>query len=218
VAPATTAGLVAAFGFNEGGGSSTADATGNGHTGAVSGATWTTQGRFGGALAFDGVNDWVTVSSTALLALTTGMTLEAWVFPTAHSPNWNNVIIKERPSGEVYNLYSNIDTSVPTVYVVRAAAPTVPLDSRGTAQLPLNTWTHLAATYDGAALRLFVNGAQVGSRALTGALLTSTGVLRIGGNGIWGEFFQGRIDEIRIYNRALSPVEIQADMAAPIAP
>ncbi len=37
-------------------------------------------------------------------------------------------------------------------------------------------------------------------------------------NGIWGEFFQGRIDEIRIYNRALSPVEIQADMAAPIAP
>ena len=104
------------------------------------------------------------------------------------------------------------------MYVVRAAAPTTPLDARGAAQLPLNTWTHLAATYDGATLRLFVNGTQVGSRALTGALLTSTGVLRIGGNAIWGEFFQGRIDEIRIYNRALSPGEIQADMAAPIAP
>ncbi len=218
VAPVTTAGLVAAFGFNEGSGNSTADATGNGHTGAVSGAAWTTQGRFGNALAFDGVNDWVTVNSTALLALSTGMTLEAWVFPTAHSPNWNNVIIKERPNGEVYNLYSNIDTSVPTVYVVRATAPTTPLDARGTSQLPLNVWTHLAATYDGTTLRLFVNGAQVGSRALTGALVTSTGALRVGGNGIWGEFFQGRIDEIRIYNRALSPVEIQADMAAPIAP
>ena len=49
-----------------------------------------------------------------------------------------------------------------------------------------------------------------------GPMLTSGGVLRIGGNSIWGEFFQGRIDEVRIYNRALSATEIQADMNAPI--
>ena len=107
---------------------------------------------------------------------------------------------------------------MPTVYVVRAAAPDTPLEARGTRQLPLNAWSHLAATYDGATLRLFVNGAQVGSRAVTGALLTSTGALRIGGNSIWGEFFQGRIDEVRIYNRALTAAEIQADMSRPIAP
>ncbi|HZM27048.1 MAG TPA: LamG domain-containing protein, partial [Gemmatimonadales bacterium] len=113
---------------------------------------------------------------------------------------------------EVYNLYSNVDTNVPTVYAVRSAAPTQPLDARGTAAVPLNAWTHLAATHDGTTLRLYVNGVQVGSRAVAGALLTSTGALRIGGNSIWGEFFQGRIDEVRVYNRALSPSEILTDM------
>jgi hypothetical protein len=160
----------------------------------------------------------VTVNSTALLGLTTGMTLEAWVFPTAQGTLWRNVIIKERPGGEVYNLYSNIDTATPTVYVVRASAPTAPISAAGTAQLPVNTWSHLAATYDATTLRLYVNGVQVGSRAVSGALLTSTGALRIGGNSIWGEFFQGRIDEIRIYNRALTPTEIQTDMTRPVSP
>jgi hypothetical protein len=216
VANATT-GLVAAYGFNEGGGTSVADASGNGHTGAITGAAWTTQGRFGSALTFDGTSNLVTVNATALLNLTTGMTLEAWVFPTALGTSWRNVIIKERASGEVYNLYAHTDALKPTVYVVRAAAPNNPVDAAGTAQLALNAWSHLAATYDGTTLRLFVNGAQVGSRALTGALLTSTGALRIGGNSLWGEFFQGRIDEIRIYSRALTGAEIQADMANPVS-
>ncbi len=103
----------------------------------------------------------------------------------------------------MYNLYANVDTNVPTVYVVRPPRP-VWLDARGTAAVPLNTWTHLAATYDGTTLRLFVNGTQVGTRAVAGALLTSTGALRIGGNSLWGEYFQGSLDEIRVYNRALS--------------
>ena len=51
---------------------------------------------------------------------------------------------------------------------------------------------------------------------MTGALLISTGALRIGGNSVWGEFFQGRLDEIRIYNRALTPAEIQTDMNTPV--
>ena len=159
----------------------------------------------------------MTVNSTALLNLTTGMTLEAWVFPTALGTSWRNVLMKERAGGEIYNLYAHTDALKPAVYVVRAAAPSAPLGATGTAPLPLNAWTHLAATYDGTTLRLFVNGAQVGSRAVTGALLTSTGALRIGGNSVWGEYFQGRIDEVRIYNRALGAAEIQADMTRPVS-
>jgi hypothetical protein len=211
-------GLVAAYSFNAGSGTTVADNSGNGHTGTISGATWSTQGKYGNALSFDGFNDWLTVADAPGLDLTTGMTLEAWVFPTAQGNNWRNVIIKERAGGEVYNLYSNIDAGVPVVYVIRASAPAVPLDAAGQTQIPLNTWTHMTATYDGSVLRLFVNGTQVGSRAVSGALLTSTGALRIGGNSIWGEFFQGRIDEIRIYNRALAQMEIQTDMNTPISP
>ena len=86
-------------------------------------------------------------------------------------------------------------------------------DLRGPASLPLDTWTHLAATYDGATLRLYVDGSLAGSVAATGAIATSAGALRIGGNTLWGEYFQGLIDEVRVYNRALSQAELQADMA-----
>ena len=138
------------------------------------------------------MNDWVTVADANALDLTTAMTLEAWVFPTASGGgSWRNVLIKERTGGEVYNLYSNTDTNAPVVYVVRAAQPGRRSMPRGTAALPLNTWTHLAATYDDTTLRLYVNGTQVGTRAVAGALLTSTGALRIGGNSIWGEYLPG---------------------------
>jgi hypothetical protein len=210
--------LVAAYSFNAGSGPTVADVSGHGLTGTISGATWTAQGRFGYALAFNGVNARVTVPSSAALNLTTQMTLEAWVFPTAHGGLWRNVLIKERVGGEVYNLYANTDAGGPAAFVVRAAAPNNPVGAIGASPLALNTWTHLAATYDGSMLRLYVNGVQVGSQAMTGSLVTSTGVLGIGGNGVWGEYFQGQIDEIRIYNRALTPAQIQADMARPLTP
>ena len=72
-------------------------------------------------------------------------------------------------------------------------------------------------TYDDANLRLYVNGGLVSTAARTGDMLAGTGVLRIGGNGVWaGEFFNGRIDEVRVYNRALSAAEITTDMATPL--
>ena len=60
VVPAPTAGLVAAYGFNAGSGSTVADSSAAGNTGSLSGATWNAAGRYGSALSFDGVNDWVT--------------------------------------------------------------------------------------------------------------------------------------------------------------
>jgi hypothetical protein len=83
--------------------------------------------------------------------------------------------------------------------------------------MPLNTWTHIAATYDGTTLRLFVNGVQTSTKAVTGSIKTSTGALRFGGNTSWSdEWFSGLIDEVRLYNRALTAAEIQTDMAAPV--
>ena len=82
--------------------------------------------------------------------------------------------------------------------------------------LTANTWAHLAATYDGAMVRLYVNGVQVASRAQIGAIATSTNPLQIGGDSIYSQYFAGRIDEVRIYNRALSSAEIQSDMNTPL--
>src|SRR5204863_2258476 len=81
---------------------------------------------------------------------------------------------------------------------------------------PVNVWSHVALTYDGTAMRLFQDGVEVGSQAQTGAIVTTAGSLRIGGNTIWPEWFDGLIDEVRVYNRALSASEIATDMNTPI--
>jgi hypothetical protein len=65
---------------------------------------------------------------------------------------------------------------------------------------------------------MYVNGVQVAHVSTTGNMVTSTGPLRMGGNSIFGEYFVGTIDEVRVYNRALSQTEIQADMGTPITP
>jgi len=63
---------------------------------------------------------------------------------------------------------------------------------------------------------MYVNGSLSGTTALSGPIATSTSALRIGGNAVWGEYFKGSLDEVRIYNRALSASEIQADMTTPV--
>jgi hypothetical protein len=79
--------------------------------------------------------------------------------------------------------------------------------------IPVDTWTHLASTYDGATLKTYLNGQLSTSTALAVVMEPSTHPLRIGGNTFWSdEFFHGAIDELRVYNHALSQGEIEADM------
>ena len=96
LASTAPAGLVAAYGFDEGNGSTLYDASGKGRNGTLSGPIWAGAGRNGGALQFDGVNDFVRVDDHADLDLTTAMTLEAWVKPSALGTNWRTVLFKEQ--------------------------------------------------------------------------------------------------------------------------
>ncbi|MGH8510415.1 MAG: LamG-like jellyroll fold domain-containing protein, partial [Gammaproteobacteria bacterium] len=206
-----TTGLVAAYNFEEASGATVVDASGKGNQGTLSGATRITQGKFGNALSFDGVNDWVTVNDTASLDLTTGMTLEAWVYPTEVTSGWRTVVHKE---DNQYYLMAGSDRDTPA-----GAANSTTGRNKVYAPSPLsvNTWAHLAVTYDGANVRLYINGNEVASQPQTGAFTTSTGALRIGGTQAYGEFFQGRIDEIRVYNRTLSAAEISTDSNISVA-
>jgi hypothetical protein len=141
------------------------------------------------------------------------MTLEAWVRPTALS-GYRTVIMKDVPDELAYALYASDDSSRPNTW---GRIGDTSYDATGTTSLPLNTWTHLASTYDGTTLRLFVNGVQVASRTISGAIQTSIDPLHIGGNAIWGEYFSGLIDEVRIYNHALTAAQIQTDMNAAVS-
>jgi hypothetical protein len=156
----------------------------------------------------------MTVGDSTSLDLTTGMTLEAWVKPTALT-GWRSVMMKETADGLTYALYANDNDPKPATYV-RIAGHSLSDGSGGPGLLALNTWTHLAATYDGVNVRIFVNGVEAGVTPVTGSMLTSNLPLRIGGNAVWGEYFQGVIDEVRIYNRALSTDEISTDINTPV--
>ena len=208
------AGLVAAYSFDAGTGTTAADASGNNNTGTLANATWTTSGKFGGALTFNGTSSMVSVPDNNTLDLTNGMTLSAWVYPTSSTATWRTIMLKENTSDLVYALYGSGDTSVPQGLRVSGGATKAAL---GATALPVNTWTNLAVTYDGSNLRLYVNGTLTSTTAATGNMANSTLPLRIGANAIWGEYFAGRIDEVRVFNRALAAAEVTTMMNTPVA-
>jgi hypothetical protein len=206
------AGLVAAYGFNEGAGSTVTDASGNGNAGAITGATWTTQGKFGSALSFDGSSSLVVIPGSSSLNVTTGMTLEAWIFPTATQSGWRTIMQREV---DAYFLNASTDAG-PLRPGGGATISGNGLVVTGPTASPVSGWTHIAMTFDGNTLTLYVNGTPVATRGATGAVQTNTNALRIGGNVPYGEFFTGIIDEVRVYNRALTAAEIQTDMTTPL--
>jgi glucose/arabinose dehydrogenase/PKD repeat protein len=180
---------VAEWGFDEPSGAKVARGT-------LAGPLRVRGGRFGNALDFDGVDDWVTVKAPKL---TDAMTVELWAYPTRHG---GSLALHETARGEAWALYE--DEGLVGRHFIRGA------------RLPLRRWTHLAMTYDGRVLRRYVDGALVGATRRTGAVPASTYPLRFGGNAVWKEWFKGRLDEVRVYDSALTPARIQADMRTPI--
>ena len=135
-APPVT-GLVAAYGFDAGSGTTAADQSGNGNTGTLANATWAGagSGKFGNALSFNGTNATVNIPHSASLNLTTGMTLEAWVRPTALAGgDWNTVIFKERPGYYGWGIYANTGSNRPSgnVSPARTTTSAAALSSRST--------------------------------------------------------------------------------------
>ena len=205
---ANRAGLVAAYAFDEGQGTTVFDFSGNGNGGLVSNPNWTV-GRYGGALLFNGTDALVTVAHSPPLNLGSGMTLEAWVNPARLSTDWADVIYK---ANDAYYLEASSAAGPPAVGGRSLATPLLAPNV-----LPAGIWSHLAATYDGITLRLYLNGTQVASRSQSGTIESSTEPLTIGGDNIYGQFFQGVIDEVRIWNVARSAADIQLQMTAPVA-
>ena len=201
-------GLVAAYSFDEGSGITTTDVSGKTNTGTISNATWTAAGKYGGALTFNGTDALVVVPPSTSLNVTNAMTQEAWVYPTASKAGWSTVMHRQT---DAYYLHASSPDGA-----MRPAGGAIFGGTEsyvaGVSAIPLNTWTHLAATYDGATLKVYVNGILSSSKTVSGAVQSNANPLRIGGNYPYGQFFEGSIDEVRVYNRALSQGEIQTSM------
>ena len=206
--------LVAAYGFGEASGSSALDKTTNNNDGTLAaGVTRTAAGRFGNAVVFNGVDGIVTIPSTASLDMTSAFTLEAWVNPSA-AGGWRTVVMKQSSGGHTYVLYSDTGSSGPSGHVQTSSDRTATTP----APLALNTWAHVAAVSDGTTLRVLVNGQQTASVSVLAGVVSSTAPLGIGGNLVWGEYFAGTIDEVRIYRGALTDAQVQQDMITAVEP
>lgn len=210
-------GLVASYNFS----GNADDGTGNGHDGTVSGAQLVAD-RFGNANSayqFDG-NDYIRIASDPALNGSAGLTLSAWVNPAGISgtiiSKWNDdtfdhsYIFKDRNCAERIELSKVNHNDL--------------VDASGGTCMTAGQWVHVAVTYDLNSVRLFYNGVLNGSAVTDGSPIASSVTdLLIGavftGGGI-NENYHGRIDDVRIYNRALSTadlMEIQLSTAAPEA-
>ena len=204
---------VAAYSFDEGEGGTAHDSVGA-HDGALEGAEWVEGGRFGDALRFNAEGeDSVEIPASTGLDLTDALTLEAWVKPEAVG-TWMPIIAKESATSHGYALYGAGETASTPVGLV---ADSDVESAEVTAEEPLEAgeWSYLALTSDGEDLKLYIDGELVGTAAARSAQLTD-GSLRIGGHDSWGHYFDGLIDEVRIYNRSLGGEEIRENMGASV--
>ena len=204
-------GPIAAYSFDEGEGKVAGDNAGE-HNGDLVNTEWV-KGKYGSAIYLDGNSDYVEIPDSPELQLEEEFTLESWVRPEGVEDE-GAVISKTAGGFYSYQLYagSREAAGIPEGFLGYEAWAWEDVEDE--TPLQAKTWNHLALTFDGANLRLYVNGELVDTESSLPAM-ASVGSLYLGGNED-EEDFKGRIDEVRIYDRALDAGELAADQATPI--
>ena len=198
--------LVLYLSFEEGTGTMTKDLSGWGNHGTlVNGPTWST-GRAGKCLSFDGVDDYVNCGSSSSLSAPSQLTVEAWFNPSNFPSGLHQIVGKQTYYNEYRLVLDGNDLqghifSSSTGYVVKSSSSGV--------YLTTNIWYHAIMTYDGTTFKLYLNGNLVDSLNISITINPNSNSLTIGTNNDNDYFFPGLIDEVRIYNRALTASEIQ---------
>lgn len=170
----------------------------------VKNAAWTSQGIAGGAMVFDGVDDYIRVSPSQALATSQG-TIEFWFKPTASSNVDDLLYVSEN----TYNDYLLISrNSNNTINVLIEDNNSTLVNATSSATITENEWNHLAISQDGDGVKIYINGVQ-SSTSGTNSSSTWTGHLNItsiwaGGTTSWGNYLAGSMDEIHVYNQAMT--------------
>ena len=203
-------GLIAWWKLDESSGTTAADSAGANTGTLVNGPVWRpTGGRINGALEFDGSDDRVDVGNMDIVG--SGLTIALWMKADDFDVNDARFVSKATGvnEGDHYWMVSTINGTA-LRFRLKAGGSTTTLAS-STGQISAGTWYHIAVTYDGSQMRIYKNGTQIASVAKTGTINTSSSVpAALGNQPQGGRAFDGLLDDVRIYNRALSQAEIQA--------
>jgi hypothetical protein len=207
--PKTIAGL---WLFDENKGDTAADSSGNKNDGTLKNGPKWVDGKFGKALDFDGVDDYVDCGVDASPnSITDAITIVAWVYPRLES-NYEYIVSNDRDCCGQYKGYSlSLGYTGFQIWDTNSAAHMVNLASKPS----LKSWCHLAGTFDGKLLNIYLDGKLSKSTAFAGKIGTpSSYALAIGGLGMNPGAYRinGIIDEVAIFNVALAEGDIQTIM------
>ncbi len=216
-------GLITYLPLTEQSGTTATDLTGNGHDGTLmAGALWVDAAvpeNFGSALALTGVNDNVLVPDSASLRLNT-FSIGVWVRPTQLQPNWQQIVTKHDIVGTTrnYGLFISPNAMTVNFTFMDSTCSQWRGISTSNSSLIINEWNFVMGTYDGASVNLYINGVLDRTAAVTGGACQNAEPLIFGNERRFPLLppafspFLGNIDEVRIYNRALTLAEMQATM------
>ena len=226
-------GLIAYYNFNEGSGTTVGDLAGtpepgtflNGSSntpaadGVTAGPIWSTDAAplFNPSLTFDGA-DYVDLGADIRTALagTSNVTVEAWVYRTADK-TFHTIFGNYGSDLQTLLRLDGNPASHVTFWVNNGGGFT---NATGSTAIPINTWTHVAGTWDGTTIRVYVNGVEDGSSSYSGPFGSNGGNYQIGGDfaAPSGELFQGQIDEVRVWNTTRLESEILSNKDSEIDP
>jgi len=192
--------------FDEGDGDIAVDSSGNGNDGELMGGPEWVEGKFGNALEFDGASSHVLVPDSESLNPTEAITLGAWIYPKGFTGDGNGLLTKEVqyilglnwPQGgnaQKLNLWLTIGGWI--------------LFHGG--EVPADSWSHVVVTYDGSTKDMYIDGELVSSEDQGGDIAVSANNILIaqGNTGVGAQAFTGLIDEIAIFNVALTEADIK---------
>lgn len=201
-------GLAGYWPLDNGSGTSATDASTNGNTGTLTnGPTWTT-GQIGSAVDFDGTDDSVNIGTDSSLVFTTVETVSAWVYMDA--------LPGSGTTGTIFYKYSSGDSNYYySLGIFNNAGPIKVRFSTGgggaatdsTSSVSAGQWYHIVATFNRPTVSIYINGIldKTGTDNVA-SFASGSGTARIGG--ITSNYFNGKIDDVRVYNRALSADEV----------
>ena len=211
IAGNASADLAAYWTLDEGAGNTIYDTSGNDNNGTINGATWG-DGKYGKALQFNGQDNYVEVPSSDSLEIDENVTIAAWINWIDAGDVWICILANGQQNGpwENYGLFINRDSRF-LYFTLSLDGAHVPQQTPNNITVP-NEWVHVCATWDGSAARIYVNAEMKLEIAKAGTLFSPGLPLRIGHRNGSPHYFNGTIDEVRIYNHALTEAEILVAM------
>jgi len=194
--------------LNEGSGSTASDASGYGHNGVYNNVTFGILDPFGGNQAVrvnSATSSYINISDSGSTSLDVSyITIEAWIRTNNYDVSHDRGIVINKENSYEIGLQDGTGAFQSALY-------TSGWTWNGSAVIPLNTWKHIALSYNGSIVKHYVNGVMVDSYAYSGTIVANDEDLRIGargGDSTPGSYFEGDISHVSVFDYALSDTQI----------